>query len=134
MSLLPYRKIHFFCIIRSIHAHVPICTCYSFISIEQSTWISTMPVFWIRHGCICNGYTEFWLSLNMVRYASIMPEHDLMSVNIPDHWFWICLIILYICQDFDFEYVSGIEYANILNIPYFSDNNIIIIVNNAIIL
>ena len=44
--------------------------------------------------------------------------------------FPICLIILYIWQGF--EYVSGIKYAWVLKMPWYSCNNIII-TSNAII-
>ena len=39
----------------------------------------------------------------------------------------ICLIILDICQGF--EYVSGINYAKVLNMPQYSYNNIAIVAN-----
>ena len=42
----------------------------------------------------------------------------------------MCLIILYIWQGF--EYVSGIKYARVLNVVWYSFNNIIIVMNDML--
>ena len=41
--------------------------------------------FWIWHGCICRGYTEFWISQNMTQYAIIMPEYASICLNVPQY-------------------------------------------------
>ena len=107
-----------------------------------------VPALWLWHGCIHKGYSEFWVCLNMAQYASIMTEYALMSLdmseyvlNVPEYA-WIncsvltmtgvslCLTMLDIWQDF--EYAPGIKYARVLNMPWYSYNNII--VTNVIIL
>ena len=39
--------------------------------------------FWIWHGCICKGYAEFWILLNIAQYASIMPGYVAVCFNVP---------------------------------------------------
>ena len=46
--------------------------------------------FWIWHGCICKGYTEFQICLNMAKYASVMLEHAWICLNAPQYP-WKCL-------------------------------------------
>ena len=48
-----------------------------------SSWVLDVPEFWILHGCICKGYTEFWICLKMAQYASIMPESVSVWLNVP---------------------------------------------------
>ena len=60
-----------------------------------------------------------------------------MSLNMPETvqtmpGFSKCLIILNIWQSF--HYASGIKYARVLNMLWYSYNNIIIIVDNVILL
>ena len=51
---------------------------------SKHAWLSYMfdkllkmpqPEFWIWHGCICKGYTEFQICLIMAPYTSVMPEN-----------------------------------------------------------
>ena len=73
-----------------------------------------------------------------------MPDHGWNFLSVPKYaWKWlnkvltmpefsICLIILYTQEGF--EYASDIKYARVLNMLWYSYNNNIIIVTNAIIL
>ena len=62
--------------------------------------VLNMSEFWIWHRCICKGYTQFWICLRMIEYASIMPEYAIMSLtmreydlilqNVPEYaWKWL---------------------------------------------
>ena len=44
--------------------------------------VLNVPRFWIWHGYICKGYTEFWICLNIAQYTSIMPEYDSICCNV----------------------------------------------------
>ena len=39
--------------------------------------------FWIWHGYICNGYTDFWICLNMAQYALIMHQCSSLCLHVP---------------------------------------------------
>ena len=44
----------------------------------------------IWHSCLCNGYREFWICLNMAQYVSIMPKYDSVCLNAPKYaWTWL---------------------------------------------
>ena len=47
--------------------------------------------FWIWHGCICKGYIEFWICLNMAQYASILK---LLITFFFDYFKWTAGFIL----------------------------------------
>ena len=65
-----------------------------------SSYIFDMPLkmprvlnvqrFWISHGCVCKGYTEFWIRLNMPQECLNMPQYALMTLNMPGNG-WISL-------------------------------------------
>ena len=97
-----------------------------------------------KYGFICNSYSEFWICLDIARYATIMPQYALIPLSMPEHgwillnvpkyvwkclnkllWFSTCLIIT--CISHGFEYVSVIKYAKVLNMLRYSYNNIITI-------
>ena len=70
---------------------------YIFDRLLKMYQVLNVAGFWIWHGCICRGYTQFWICLNiaqyasiMSEYASIMPGYTLMSLNMPEHG-WILL-------------------------------------------
>ena len=69
-----------------------------------------LPGFWIRHSCICKGYAEFWICLNMAQYASVMPEYALMFLNMPEHG-WVLLNVS-ICLNKLFWLCQGSQYAS----------------------
>ena len=53
----------------------------------MSDRVLNMSGFCMWHDCN-KGYTEFWISLNMAQYASIMPEYAwiaLMSLNMSEY-------------------------------------------------
>ena len=52
-------------------------------SILEMPCVLNESEFWKWHGCVCKGYTEFWICLNMPQYVSIMPEYDLIYLNVP---------------------------------------------------
>ena len=87
------------------------------------------PGFWIWHSCICKGYTEVRICLNMAPYAWIclnMPQcpsiclkmvvYCWMSLNMPEK-----------------ARINCSDYARVLNMQRYS-YNIIIIVTNVITL
>ena len=48
------------------------------------------PGFWIWHGRICKGYTEFRMCLIMAPYALITPEYASVCLNVPQYaWTWL---------------------------------------------
>ena len=107
----------------------------------EDVWSSNVRGFWISHGCICKGYTEFWTWVNMAQNASLIPEYTLMSLNVSEHdWIllnvpkyaWKCLNKLFwLCQCS--RYASGIKSARVLNMLLYSYNNIIIVINVVIL-
>ena len=88
----------------------------------KTPWVLNVSEFWVWHGCICKGYTVFWI------YLYNMPEYNVLTIS----RFSICVIILYIWQSF--KYASGIKYPRVLNVLWYSCNNTIIILSNAITL
>ena len=58
---------------------------YMFDRLFKMSQIINVPEFWVWHGCICKGYTEFRRCLKMVQYASIMPEYGSVCLNIPQY-------------------------------------------------
>ena len=116
-------------------------------------WVLNMLGFRLRHGCIRNDYTEFWIYLNMTQYTSIMPEYALMSLSMPEHdrillivpeYTWQCLnkmfwtarflicFILDIWQGVNYArvyYALGVNYARVLNIRQCSYSKVIIVTN-----
>ena len=73
--------------------------------------------------------------------AECWPEQDWILLNVPEYvlkclvltmpGFAICLIILDICQVF--EYVSGIKHGRVLNMPRFSYNKFIIVTSITVL-
>ena len=62
--------------------------------------VLNVPRFSIWHDCICKGYTEFLICLNMAQCASIKPGYASRCLNVPQYsWrslnitecLWICL-------------------------------------------
>ena len=43
-----------------------------------------------KYGFICNSYSEFWICLDIARYATIMPQYALIPLSMPEHG-WILL-------------------------------------------
>ena len=97
--------------------------------------------FWIWHGSICEGYTEFWTWVNMAQNASLIPEYTLMFLSVSEHD-WILLNVpkyawkyldklFWLCQCS--RYASGIKCARVLNMLLYSYNNIIIVINVIIL-
>ena len=89
--------------------------------------VLNVPGICIWHDCICKDYTEFWIYLNMAQYASIIPEHVLITLNMPEHNCSILLNVpkyarnflnklLWLCQDF--QYASSSEmFDSVSNMP-----------------
>ena len=51
------------------------------------------PGFWIWHGSICKGYTEFRICLNMAPNASVMSEFSSICLNITEYaWIWLNIV------------------------------------------
>ena len=82
---------------------------YMFDRLLKIPQILNVPGFWIRHGCVSKGYTEFWMSIYssicfnnawMSQYASMsldMHKHGSILLNVPEYaWkflnklFWLC--------------------------------------------
>ena len=51
---------------------------YMFDRLLKIPWVLKVPGFWIRYCCIRKGFPEFWISLNMAQYASIMTDYAFM--------------------------------------------------------
>ena len=67
--------------------------------------------FWICHGCICKGYTEFWICLNMTHMPQQclnMPQYTLLSLDMSEHG-WILLIVP------EYAWINCSHYARDLN-------------------
>ena len=58
---------------------------YLFDKLWKMTRALIVSEFCIWQGCICKGYTEFWIWLNMVHYASKNPEYGSICLNVPQH-------------------------------------------------
>ena len=86
------------------------------------------PGFWIWHGCICKRYAEFRRCLIMAPYASITPEYVsvcLMSLNMPEHgWIFLNVPECMNIPEYAWRKCSD-DYARVLNISWYSYNNII---------
>ena len=54
---------------------------------EESLWprVLNKPGFWIWHGCLRKGYSEFQICLIMAPYASIKPEQASICLNVPEY-------------------------------------------------
>ena len=48
-------------------------------------YLIKVPGFWIWHGCIWTGYTEFRIYLIMASYASVLFEYTTICRNIPQY-------------------------------------------------
>ena len=124
---------------------------YMFDRLLMMLWVLNLPGFWIWDGFIWKGCTKFWICLNMAQYASIMSEYALMFLIMPENgWMlldvtkyaWKCLNKLFwLCQGSQYTlssqifdiYASGIKYARVLNIWWYSYNNIVSIGTNVIL-
>ena len=51
----------------------------------RMSWVLIVSEFWIWYCCICRGYIEFWIFLNMTQYALIMLEYDSVCLNIRQY-------------------------------------------------
>ena len=51
------------------HCYEDAWSSYMFNRILKMPWVLNVGRFWIWHHCICKGYAEFWICLNMVQYA-----------------------------------------------------------------
>lgn len=95
-----------------------------FDRILRMLWVVNVIKFRIWQGCKWKGYTESWICLNIVQYASIMPEYTLIRVNnMPNHG-WILPECSQICLIKLFRQCQGSQYAlsiyifdRVLNIP-----------------
>ena len=76
---------------------------------------------WIWHSCICNGYLEFQIFLILAPYASVMPEYASLFLNMAEY----CWMSLNIPEN---AWINLSDYARVLNMAWYSYNNIIIIV------
>ena len=72
---------------------------YMFDKLLKMPKALNVPGLWISHCCICKGYTEFWIYLNMAQYASIMPGYTSICLNVPQYaWKWLNIAeYLWIC-------------------------------------
>ena len=79
------------------------------------------------YGCICKGYTEFWISLYIAQYPSILPKYTLlcltttgcswMSLNIPENVWTNCFDYTRILNmSHHLLYLTDVKYARVLNI------------------
>ena len=87
---------------------------YMFDPLLKMLRVLHVPGFWIWHGCICKGYTYFWIYviwLNTLQQCLTMPQYALMSMNMPEHS-WILLNVL------DYASMSCFDYAKVLNMPH----------------
>ena len=64
--------------------------------------------FWSWHGCICKGYTEFSICLNMAQYDSVTTENVLISLNMPENTWMNC-----------FDYARVYKMSHLRNLTWF---------------
>ena len=90
---------------------------YMFDRLLKMPQILNVPGFWIRHGCVSKGYTEFWICLNMAQYASIMPEclNMLQCPSICTNIAEYCWISLNMPENF---WINCSDYVRVLNMPH----------------
>ena len=90
------------------------------------------PGFWIWHGFICKGYSEFRICLIMAQYVSIMPEYASVYLNVLQYtWTWLNIAECpWICLKKLFFLCQSSQYAVIIIII----NNIIIVTNVIVLL
>ena len=89
------------------------------------------------HGCICKGYIDLWICLNVAQCALIMAEYTSICLNVPQYtwpwmniaeypWicpkmlnklFWLCQRSHYAPSSYIFDRVSHL--LQVLNIPEF---------------
>ena len=77
--------------------------------------VLNIPGFLIWHGCICKGYTEFGICLNIAQYVSIIHEYVSVYLNVP-HYVWTWLNIAeYMPKN---AWINCSNYARVLNLPH----------------
>ena len=77
--------------------------------------VLNIPGFLIWHGCICKGYTEFWLCLNIAQYVSLIHEYVSVYLNVPQYvWTWLN-ISEYMPKN---ARINFSDYAKVLNLPH----------------
>ena len=105
-----------------------------FSKLLKMTSVLNKPGFWICHGCISKGYTVYRMCLIMTPYVSIMPEYASICLNIPQYAFpWLNIAECHwICLKMSEKNCS--DYTRVFIIPWYSYNNIIIIVTYVIII
>ena len=63
---------------------------YMFDKLLKMPRVLNVSEFWIWHGSIWKGYTEFWIYLNMAQCASEIPEYASICLNVPEFtWTWL---------------------------------------------
>ena len=81
------------------------------------------------YGSVCLSNT--WICFNVFYYARTWLNIAEFPWICLSKLFWLHLIILDIWQCF--EYAYGIQYVRVLNMPWYSYNNSIIIVTNVVL-
>ena len=56
---------------------------YTFGRLFKMPQFLNVPGFSIWHVCRFRSYIKFWICMNMTQYASIMPEHASIYMNVP---------------------------------------------------
>ena len=63
---------------------------YMFDMILMMFLVLNKPGFWMCHGCICKGYTEFRICMVMAPYTSLMPKYAWIWLNVFQYaWTWL---------------------------------------------
>ena len=87
------------------------------------------PRFWIWYGCKSKGYAEFRICLIMAPYALTIPEHASICFNAPSlcqnmaEYYWISLNMP------EHVRINCSDYCSVLNMPQYTYNDIIIVIN-----
>ena len=63
---------------------------YMFDRILKMPRVLNKPQFWIWHACTYKGYAQFRICLIMAPYASVIPKHASICLNVPQYvWTWM---------------------------------------------
>ena len=105
------------------------CWSYIFGRLLKMPPVLTKPGFWIWHGCIRKSYAEFQICLIMAPYGSIRPECASVCLNVPQYaWTWLDILECSWMNIPEYAWINCSDYARVLNMSWYSYNNIIIFV------
>ena len=95
---------------------------YLFVRLLKIPQVLNAPGFWIWHSCICKGYTEFWICVNMLQYTLMflsMPKHGLILLNDLKYTQKCLSSLCWLCQSSEYASLSErYTYANLKNPLY----------------